>query len=150
MSDEKKVIDILGIQEILPHRYPFLLVDRVIDVEPFVRATGIKNVTMNEEFFQGHFPGQPVMPGVLMIEAMAQVSGVCVLCEGEGRGKKIVLFMSVNNVKFRRMVTPGDQLVMEVEVLRNKPRAIQTRGVAKVDGEVVCEAEMMFSCVDRK
>lgn len=147
ITEGKKEIDINGIMSILPHRYPFLLVDRVIEIEKGKKAIGFKNVTINDGFFQGHFPTQPVMPGVLMVEAMAQVSGVVILTDERHHGK-VAFFMAVNNVKFRKVVTPGDQLVMEVEVTRSKSRTAQVRGQAKVDGEVVAEADMMFSFTD--
>jgi len=145
--DGKKEIDINGIMNVLPHRYPFLLVDRVIEIEKGKKAVGLKNVTINDGFFQGHFPTRPVMPGVLMVEAMAQVSGVVILTNEEHHGK-VAFFMAVNNVKFRKVVVPGDQLIMEVEVVRDKSRTAQVRGQAKVNGEVVAEAEMVFSFTD--
>ncbi len=132
---------------ILPHRYPFLLVDRVIEIEKGKKAIGIKNVTINENFFQGHFPTRPVMPGVLMIEAMAQVAGIAILTNEEHHGK-VAFFMAVNNVKFRKIVNPGDQLVIEIEVVRNKSRTAQARGQVKVDGEIAAEADMVFSFTD--
>ena len=143
----KKEIDINGIMNILPHRYPFLLVDRVIEIEKGKKAVGIKNVTINEDFFQGHFPSRPVMPGVLMVEAMAQVAGVVILTSELHHGK-VAFFMAVNNVKFRKVVSPGDQLVMEVEVVRDKSRTAQVRGQSKVNGEIVAEADMVFSFAD--
>ncbi|MCK5260323.1 MAG: UDP-3-O-[3-hydroxymyristoyl] N-acetylglucosamine deacetylase [Candidatus Omnitrophica bacterium] len=147
MIKGKREIDIDGIMNILPHRYPFLLVDRVVEIEKGKKAVGIKNVTINENFFQGHFPSRPVMPGVLMVEAMAQVAGVVILTNELHRGK-IAIFMAVNNVKFRKVVSPGDQLIMEVEVIRDKSRTAQARGRSKVDGEVVAEADMTFSFTD--
>lgn len=147
MIKGKREIDIDGIMNILPHRYPFLLVDRVIEIERGKKAVGIKNVTINENFFQGHFPSRPVMPGVLMVEAMAQVAGVVILTNELHHGK-IAIFMAVNNVKFRKVVSPGDQLIMEVEVIRDKSRTAQVRGRSKVDGEVVAEADMIFSFTD--
>jgi len=143
----KKEIDINGIMSVLPHRYPFLLVDRVIEIEKGKKAVGIKNVTINENFFQGHFPSRPVMPGVLMVEAMAQVAGVVILTNELHRGK-VAFFMAVNNVKFRKVVNPGDQLIMEVEVIRDKSRTAQVQGKSKVDGEIVVEADMIFSFTD--
>lgn len=140
-----KVLDVTTIQNILPHRYPFLLVDRIIEVGE-KRVVGIKNVTINEPFFQGHFPGHPIMPGVLIIEAMAQVGGVGALAVNENVGK-LAYFLSINSAKFRKPVVPGDRLVMEVELLKQKMSIMQTRGVAKVDGVVVAEAEMMFAFV---
>jgi len=143
----KEEIDINGIMKILPHRYPFLLVDRVIEMEYGKRAVGIKNVTMNDDFFQGHFPTRPVMPGVLMVEAMAQTAGVIILTNKAHHGK-VAFFMAVNNVKFRKVVSPGDQLVMEVEVTKDQSRIAQVKGVARVDRAVVAEAEMTFSFAD--
>jgi UDP-3-O-[3-hydroxymyristoyl] N-acetylglucosamine deacetylase/3-hydroxyacyl-[acyl-carrier-protein] dehydratase len=141
-------IDAMTIMKILPHRYPFLLVDRVVSVEEGKRAVGIKNVTINESFFQGHFPGRPVMPGVLIIEAMAQVGGVLMLSPADNRGK-LAYFMAADGVKFRKPVIPGDQLRIEVEVgkLRSKTGQVKTR--ALVDGEVVAEGELMFALVDK-
>jgi len=144
---DKTVIDINGIRNILPHRYPFLFVDRVIDLQPGKRAVAIKNVTANEYFFQGHFPDKPVMPGVLMVEAMAQVGGIAVLTDPENKDK-LALFMAIDNVKFRKVVEPGDTLVFEVDVLRCKSRIAQVKGVAKVDDKVVVEADLMFSFTD--
>ena len=140
-------INIDGIMKILPHRYPFLLIDRIIDIVPGKRAVGVKNVTMNDNFFQGHFPIQPVMPGVLMIEAMAQTGGIAVLTDEAHRGK-LAVFMAVDKVKFRKVVVPGDQLVMEAEVVRGRSRTTQLHTVAKVNEEIVAEAEMVFSFTD--
>ena len=136
--------DIQLIQRILPHRFPFLLVDRVRRIEGTTRCQGIKNVTMNEPYFQGHFPSEPVMPGVTIIEAMAQTSGVMI---GLGLGLvdkgALIYFMGIDACKFRRKVVPGDQLLMDVETLRGRPggRLWKLRGVASVDGEVAAEAE---------
>lgn len=141
-----KVLDIKMIQKILPHRYPFLLVDRIVEVSE-KRVVGIKNVTINEPFFQGHFPGHPIMPGVLMLEAMAQVGGVAVLTKPENVGK-LAYFLSINNAKFRKPVVPGDTLRIEVDLVKEKMGVIQTRAVAKVDGVVVTEADMMFAFVN--
>jgi UDP-3-O-[3-hydroxymyristoyl] N-acetylglucosamine deacetylase/3-hydroxyacyl-[acyl-carrier-protein] dehydratase len=137
----------LGIDEImrvLPHRYPFLLVDRIISIEEGKRAVGIKNVTINDYFFKGHFPGKPVMPGVLIIEAMAQVGGVLMLSQAKNAGK-LAYFMAANNVKFRKTVVPGDQLVLEVEVVKAKSKTGQVHTEAKVDGRIVAEADLMFA-----
>ena len=142
----------LGIEDIiklLPHRYPFLLVDRVLELEAGKRVVGIKNVTINEPFFQGHFPGHPIMPGVLIVEAMAQVGGLLLLGTVEDPESKVVYFMSLDNVKFRKPVKPGDQLRFEVEVLQIRGRVCRIQGVAKVDGEVVCEGEMAAMVRDR-
>jgi 3-hydroxyacyl-[acyl-carrier-protein] dehydratase len=135
--------------DILPHRYPFLLVDRIVELEPGKRAIGLKNVSANEEFFQGHFPGYPVMPGVLIIEAMAQVGGVLLLAMEEYRGK-LAFFAGVDKAKFRQSVLPGDQLVTEAEVVRIWPSRGMgiIRAVGRVDGKVVAEAEMKFALKD--
>lgn len=140
-------LDVTTIKKILPHREPFLLVDRIIRLELGKRATGIKNVTINDYFFKGHFPQKPVMPGVLIVEAMAQVGGVMMLAPEENRGK-LAFFMSINNIKFRKTVVPGDQLVMEVEAGKMKSKTGQVFGKAYVDGKLVCEAELMFALVE--
>ena len=140
-----KVLDINTIQEILPHRYPFLLVDRIIEVAE-KRVVGIKNVTINEPFFQGHFPGHPIMPGVLILEAMAQVGGVGALNMKDNVGK-MAYFLSINNARFRKPVMPGDQLRIEVDLLKAKLSVMQVHAVAKVEGEVVTEADLMFAFV---
>ena len=137
------------IMQVLPHRYPFLLVDRILEIEEKKRIVGLKNVTINEPFFQGHFPGHPIMPGVLIIEAMAQVGGVLLLGLVGDPSTKVVYFMSLDNVKFRRPVLPGDQLRCELEMLQNRGRTCRMKGVAYVDGNVVAEAEMMARVVDR-
>ena len=145
-------LDIRDILQILPHRYPMLLVDRVIEMEEGKRIVGIKNVTMNEPFFQGHFPDHPIMPGVLLIEAMAQVGGVMLMGsiqKGPEGQDKVVYFMSLDNVKFRRPVVPGDQVRFELDLIQHKERASRMRGVGYVDGHVVVEAEMMARIVDR-
>jgi 3-hydroxyacyl-[acyl-carrier-protein] dehydratase len=136
------------IRDLIPHRYPFLLVDRVEEIEPGVRAVGIKNVTQNEPFFQGHFPDYPVMPGVLIIEAMAQVGAVGVMAGGEHRDR-LALFAGIDGVRFRRQVLPGDVLRMEVEITRLKGKVGRGKGRATVSGERVCEAELMFAFADR-
>jgi 3-hydroxyacyl-[acyl-carrier-protein] dehydratase len=136
------------IRALIPHRYPFLLVDRVEEVEPGVRAVGVKNVTQNEPFFEGHFPDYPVMPGVLIIEALAQVGAVGVMVLEEFRDK-LALFAGVDGVRFRRQVIPGDALRMEVEILRLKGRVGRGRGVATVNGDRACEAELMFAFAER-
>ena len=140
------ILDAAKIMQYLPHRYPMLLVDRIIAFESRKRIVGIKNVSINEPFFQGHFPGHPVMPGVLQIEAMAQVGGLLML-EGEDQGK-LVYFMTLDNVKWRRPVTPGDQIVFEVEILQIKKHTARMRGQGTVDGNVVVEAEMMARIVE--
>lgn len=136
------------IRELIPHRYPFLLVDRIEEIEPGVRAVGIKNVTQNEPFFEGHFPDYPVMPGVLIVEALAQVGAVGVMALEEFRGK-LALFAGIDGVRFRRQVIPGDVLRMEVEISRLKGRIGRGRGSATVDGERVCEAELTFAFAER-
>ena len=136
------------IRRLIPHRYPFLLVDRVDELEPGVRAVGVKNVSQNEPFFQGHFPDYPVMPGVLIIEAMAQVGAVGVMSGGE-HSDKLALFAGIDGVRFRRQVVPGDVLRMEVEISRLKGRVGRGTGRASVGGERVCEAELMFAFAER-
>jgi 3-hydroxyacyl-[acyl-carrier-protein] dehydratase len=136
------------IRDLIPHRYPFLLVDRIVELEPGVRAVGIKNVTQNEPFFQGHFPDYPVMPGVLIIEAMAQVGAVGVMAGGEHK-EKLALFAGIDGVRFRRQVVPGDVLRMEVDIDRLKGRVGRGTGRASVGGERVCEAQLMFAFAER-
>jgi 3-hydroxyacyl-[acyl-carrier-protein] dehydratase len=143
------ILDITQIQAILPHRYPFLLVDRIIEYDPGKRVVGIKNVTLNEWFFAGHFPGAPVMPGVLIVEAMAQTAGVMMLANLPDRESKLVFFTGIDAAKFRRPVVPGDQLRLELTVLRLRPRYIKLRGEAYVDGEMAAEAEISSALVDR-
>ena len=143
------LLDITQIQAILPHRYPFLLVDRIIEYEPNKRVVGIKNVTLNEPFFAGHFPGAPVMPGVLIVEAMAQTAGVLMLASLPDRADKLVFFTGIDGAKFRKPVVPGDQLRLELAVLRLRPRYIRLRGQAFVAGFLVAEAEISSSLVDR-
>ncbi|KPN13843.1 hydroxymyristoyl-ACP dehydratase [Bacillus australimaris] len=138
------MLDAQQIQNIIPHRYPFLLVDRILEVDGEKRAVGIKNVTVNEEFFNGHFPGYPVMPGVLIVEALAQVFGVIMLGKEENKGK-IGLFAGIDGCRFKRQVKPGDQLRLEVEVTRLRGPVAKGKAVATVDGEVACEAELTFS-----
>ena len=136
------------IRDLIPHRYPFLLVDRIEELEPGVRALGIKNVSQNEPFFEGHFPDHPVMPGVLIIEALAQVGAVGVMAGGEHRDK-LALFAGIDGVRFRRQVLPGDVLTLEVEIGRLKGRAGRGTGRATVGDERVCEAELMFAFAQR-
>jgi len=136
------------IQAILPHRYPFLLVDRIEELEVGKRVVGIKNVTINEPFFQGHFPGRPIMPGVLIIEAMAQVGGILAFKSANQAGAKLVYFMGIEKAKFRKPVTPGDQLRFVVDVLRARHPYWKMRGEAFVDDTLVCEAELMAMITD--
>ena len=142
-------MDIQGIQEILPHRFPFLLVDRIEELEA-ERIVGIKNVTITEPFFPGHFPDFPVMPGVLIVEAMAQVAGVLVLSQIPDRKNKLVLLATIEEAKFRRPVRPGDQLRIEMKVTRRKANIAKMHGQATVDGVVVAEAELMCVLQDRE
>ena len=148
---EKKqgvVFDVNALQRILPHRYPFLLVDKIVEFQLNERCVGVKSVSMNEQFFQGHFPGSPVMPGVLIIEGMAQTGGILLL-DGSDTNDRLVLFMGINNAKFRRQVVPGDQLVYELTMVNRRSKVCTMRGEAFVDGQLVCEAEMMATIVDR-
>ena len=142
-------IRIEEILKILPHRYPFLLVDRILELEPGKRVVGIKNVTYNEEFFQGHFPGQPVMPGVLVLEAMAQVAGIALLGMVADREKKLLYLSGVDRCRFRRPVVPGDQLRIEAEIMSLKSKFCKCRATATVDGNVCAEAELLSVLVDR-
>jgi len=142
-------MDVRQITELLPHRYPFLLVDRIVEVQGTQKIVGLKNVTINEPFFQGHFPGHPVMPGVLIVEAMAQTGGMLLLEQIPDRDTKVVYFMALDNVKFRKPVVPGDQLRMEVEMLQFRGKIARMKGTALVDGQVATEAEMMACVVDR-
>jgi len=142
------ILDIEEIRNILPHRYPMLLVDRILELEP-ERIVGIKNVTVNEPFFQGHFPDFPVMPGVLIVEAMAQVAGVLVLKTIPDRASKLVLLAGIDNAKFRRPVLPGDQLRIEMTVVKKKASVAKMQGVATVDGTVVAEVEVLCKLADR-
>ena len=141
-------MDIDEIREILPHRYPMLLVDRIVELEP-ERIVGIKNVTANEPFFMGHFPEFPVMPGVLIVEAMAQVAGVLVLKQMADRKNKLVLLATIDEARFRRPVRPGDQLRIEMILVKRKASVAKMRGTATVDGVVVAEAEVMCKLADR-
>jgi 3-hydroxyacyl-[acyl-carrier-protein] dehydratase len=143
------ILDINEIRAILPHRYPFLLVDRIVEMEP-ERIVGIKNVTSNEPFFQGHFPEFPVMPGVLIVEAMAQAGGVLVLKTIAERERKLVLLVAIENARFRRPVVPGDTLRMEVKVIKRKASVAKMAGVATVDGKVVAEVEVMCKLADKE
>ncbi|RJX19579.1 MAG: 3-hydroxyacyl-[acyl-carrier-protein] dehydratase FabZ [Desulforudis sp.] len=142
-------MDINAIKEILPHRYPFLLVDRVVELEPGKRAVAIKNVTVNEPFFEGHYPGYPVMPGVLIVEALAQVAALAVLSLPEYRDKT-PLFAGIDSCRFRRQVVPGDQLRLEVEIVKLRGRIGKCRAQAYVDKELAAEAELLFVAGDRQ
>jgi UDP-3-O-[3-hydroxymyristoyl] N-acetylglucosamine deacetylase/3-hydroxyacyl-[acyl-carrier-protein] dehydratase len=142
------VLDVNEVMQILPHRYPFLLVDRIVGFEGESKCTGVKNVTINEPYFEGHFPGHPIMPGVLQLEAMAQVASILLLRAPENAGK-IGYFMSADNVKWRRPVFPGDTLFIETELLKVKRSIASARGRCIVNGQVVSEADLMFSLMER-
>lgn len=148
-AEQQQTMDVEDIMKVLPHRYPFLLVDRILELEAGKRVVGVKNVTINEPFFQGHFPGHPIMPGVLIIEAMAQVGGMLLLGAVPDPQSKVVYFTSLNNVKWRRPVKPGDQLRFELDLLQVRGAMCKMHGVAKVDGEIVAEAEMGAMVRDR-
>ncbi len=142
-------MDINEIMQIIPHRYPFLMIDKILEVEAGKRAVGIKNVSGNEPYFQGHFPGHPVMPGVLIIEALAQVGAVAMLMMPETKGK-IALFAGIDGARFRRQVLPGDQLRLEVEITKVKGPIGKGKALATVEGQVVAEAELMFALQGQK
>jgi beta-hydroxyacyl-ACP dehydratase FabZ len=144
------VIDIRGILDAIPHRYPFLLVDRVLELEPGKRIVAVKNVSFNEPFFQGHFPGVPVMPGVLIVEALAQAGAVLLLHDFAERHGKLVYFAGIDAARFRRVVGPGDQLRLTMEVIKLRSRTCKMRGIAEVDGELAAEAEILSAMVDRE
>jgi len=139
----------IEIQKIIPHRYPFLLVDKIVEMEPGKRAVGIKNVTINEPFFQGHFPGNPIMPGVLQVEALAQVGAVSVLSMEENKGK-LAVFTGIDGLRFKRQVVPGDTLRLEVEIISMRRNIGKGQAVAYVGDEVACKGEIMFALVENK
>ena len=145
---EPRTIDLQGIMDLIPHRYPLLLVDRILDFESKTWIRGLKNISFNEQVFQGHFPSRPVFPGVYIVEAMAQTGGCLLLREFEDRARKVIYFMGIDKVKFRKPVQPGDQLVMEVKVLQFKGRICKMRGEAFVGGQNVAEAEFMSMLMD--
>jgi 3-hydroxyacyl-[acyl-carrier-protein] dehydratase len=145
----KQTMDILEIMSILPHRYPFLLIDRVVEIERKQRIVAIKNVSFNEPQFQGHFPDYPIMPGVLMVEAIAQAGGALLLTEIPDRDNKLMVFTGIDSAKFRKPVVPGDQLRIEVKVLNWRSSAVRMQGIATVDGKVACEAIVMCAVVPR-
>lgn len=144
-EEMEQVYDIRKIMEFLPHRYPFILVDRVVEVVPDERIIGLKNVTINEPFFQGHFPHAPIMPGVLMVEAMAQVGGVLAFASAspEEEHGKLIYFAGIDKVRFRKPVVPGDQLLLDVEMIKRRGATLKMTGKATVDGNIVAEAELM-------
>ncbi|MBI1750025.1 MAG: 3-hydroxyacyl-ACP dehydratase FabZ [Acidobacteria bacterium] len=144
------ILDTNGIQKILPHRFPFLLVDAIVEMERLKHIVGIKNVTINEHFFQGHFPGKPIMPGVLIVEAMAQTGGLLLLQEVPDREKKLLYFVAIDDARFRRPVVPGDQLRLEVSVLTWRNTFCKLAGKATVGGELAAEATLMCKMVDRE
>lgn len=143
------MLDVTQIKEIIPHRYPFLLVDRILEIEEGKRAVGIKNVSANEEFFNGHFPDYPVMPGVLIVEALAQVGAVAMLIKEENRGR-LAFFAGIDSCRFKKQVRPGDQLRLEVEMTRLRGPIGKGKATATVDGEIVCETEITFALGDKK
>jgi 3-hydroxyacyl-[acyl-carrier-protein] dehydratase len=145
----KQTMDILEIMSILPHRYPFLLIDRVVEIERKQRIVALKNVSLNEPQFQGHFPDYPIMPGVLMVEAIAQAGGALLLTEIPDRDNKLMVFTGIDSAKFRKPVVPGDQLRIEVKVLNWRSTAVRMQGTATVEGKVVCEAIVMCALIPR-
>lgn len=144
------ILDNTGIQKILPHRYPFLMIDAIVEMERLKRIVGIKNVSVNEHYFAGHFPGKPVMPGVLIVEAMAQAGGVLLLQEVADRECKLLYFVAIDNARFRRPVVPGEQLRVEVNVISWRGNFCKLAGTATVDGQLAAEATLMCKMVDRE
>jgi 3-hydroxyacyl-[acyl-carrier-protein] dehydratase len=144
------ILDNIGIQKILPHRYPFLMVDAIVEMERLKRIVGIKNVTVNEDFFAGHFPGKPVMPGVLIVESMAQTGGVLLLQEVADRDSKLLYFVAIDDARFRRPVVPGEQLRVEVNVISWRGNFCKLAGTATVNGQLAAEATLMCKMVDRE
>ena len=149
LSRKNKSIQIGEIMKYLPHRYPFLLIDRIVEFDSGKSIVGLKNVTINEPFFQGHFPGHPIMPGVLILEAMAQAGGLLLMDTVENPQDKLVYFMSADKVKWRKPVVPGDQLQFEVQMVQSRPTVCKMKGIGRVDGEVVAEATLKASIVDK-
>ncbi|MDQ6799751.1 MAG: 3-hydroxyacyl-ACP dehydratase FabZ [Acidobacteriota bacterium] len=143
------MLTIIEIMKILPHRYPMLLVDRIVEIDSGKRIVGIKNVSANEQFFQGHFPGAPVMPGVLIVEAMAQCAAVLILRDIPNREEKLFLFGGVDKARFRKPVVPGDQVRLECEIVQRRSNSVKIHGTATVNGELVAEAEMLSVMVER-
>ena len=149
MSEKEPLMDVRWIMSVIPHRYPLLLIDRVLEIEPKKRIVAIKNVTVNEEFFAGHFPGHPVMPGVLVIEAMAQAGGLLLMHDVPDRENKLIFFTTINKAKFRRPVVPGDQLRIEIDILRLREIFCKQSARALVDGQLVAEAVLSSAMMDR-
>jgi 3-hydroxyacyl-[acyl-carrier-protein] dehydratase len=143
------ILDTIGIQKIVPHRHPFLMVDAILEMERLKRIVGVKNVTINEAYFQGHFPGKPIMPGVLILEAMAQTGGLLLLQEVPDRDEKLLYFVAIDGARFRRPVVPGEQLRLEVKVLTWRGDFCKLEGKASVNGELAAEATLMCKMVDR-